>query len=196
MVDIGSFAGSTVKPYTRLVRFLKNRGLELPQLDRCRSVADVLQVCRGTYLTGGVEDLRALPAAFVDLSFSQAVLEHVRKHELEETLRQLWRITKPGGLTSHEVDLRDHLGGALNNLRFREEVWESDWFAGAGFYTNRIRYGSILEVFRRAGWDILTTEAQSWRSLPTPRRALDGMFRGLPKSDLLVSVSYIVARRS
>ena len=39
---------------------------------------------------------------------------------------------RPGGLCSHVVDLKDHLGGALNNLRFSQRVWESRTMAGSG----------------------------------------------------------------
>jgi len=42
-------------------------------------------------------------------------------------------------MCSHRVDLRDHFGSALNNLRFSDKKWELDWIANSGFYTNRIR---------------------------------------------------------
>ena len=44
----------------------------------------------------------------------------------EETVYQLRRILKKDGLTSHEIDLKDHLSYSLNNLRFSKNLWESN----------------------------------------------------------------------
>ena len=41
------------------------------------------------------------------------------------------------GICVHRVDLNDHLGGRLNNLRFTDAIWESVLFRESGFYANR-----------------------------------------------------------
>lgn len=90
----------------------------------------------------------------IDFIWSQAVLEHIRKSEFLDTMLELHRILRPNGVCSHVVDLKDHLGGALNNLRFSEKLWESNFMASSGFYTNRIRYSEMLDIFHQAGFSV------------------------------------------
>jgi hypothetical protein len=85
------------------------------------------------------------------------------------------------------VDLRDHLGGALNNLRFSERIWESEFFARSGFYTNRICFAQMLSMFSAAGFTAEVGRVQRWPKLPTPRRSLAPQFREVSDEDLLVS---------
>jgi len=119
--------------------------------------------------------------------FSQSVLEHVRKRQFAETLRECRRILTPAGAFTNHVDLKDHLGGALNNLRFSEERWESPLFADSGFYTNRIRYSDMLSRFRDAGFDLEWTKTVTWQGLPTPRAKLASPFNSLGDDELKVS---------
>jgi hypothetical protein len=99
---------------------------------------------------------------------------------------EMRRCLKPEGRCSHRVDLQDHLGGALNNLRFSEHVWESEFMAKSGFYTNRIRYHEFLELFRQAGFKVDLRRTLRWDCLPTPRNKLNEAFRSIPEDDLLV----------
>jgi hypothetical protein len=110
----------------------------------------------------------------------------VRREEFDETLRELCRVLRPGGVASHEVDLRDHLGGALNNLRFTERRWESRAFFRSGFYTNRIRFREMLRRFDRAGFAVALSEVWRWNGVPTPREGMAPEFRSLPADDLCV----------
>lgn len=79
---------------------------------------DVLAATNSQYFTDGLSSLRSIPTHSIDFIFSQAVLEHLRKHEFLDMMKELRRILKPTGICSHQVDLKDHLGGALNNLTF------------------------------------------------------------------------------
>jgi hypothetical protein len=83
--------------------------------------------------------------------------------------------------------LKDHLGGALNNLRFSERRWESPLFSRSGFYTNRIRYSEMLTLFREAGFAIEWVKPVTWKALPTARERMHLAFRSLPDEDLKVS---------
>jgi len=105
------------------------------------------------YMTEGLESLRQIPDKTVDFVFSHVVLEHIIKNELLDTLKELRRITKDNGVHSHTIDLRDHLNSSLNHLKFSEETWESNIFRNSGFYTNRIRYNEMLELFEKAGFE-------------------------------------------
>ena len=194
LVDVGPFASQDVKRFEDGCAFLRQRGLEPPALDGCVTVAEVLRVCQASYMTSGLEDLRRIPTGSVDFVFSQAVLEHVRRHELPETLAEIRRVMTPNGLASHTVDLQDHLGGALNNLRFSTRDWESEFMARSGFYTNRVRYSEMLDLFRRVGCEPDVVAVRRWKSLPTPRTRLVHEFQRLTDEELLVSGFDVVTR--
>ena len=100
----------------------------------------------------------------------------------------------PTGASSHVVDLQDHLGGALNNLRFSARVWESEFMTRSGFYTNRVRYSEMLDLFREAGCQPEVVGLKRWESLPTALPKLAQQFRRLPIEDLLVSGFDVIAR--
>ena len=186
LVDDGAFARRDIGPYRELARHLRALGRPTPAEDGLRDVDRMLEACGAVYLTKGLESLRSIADGSVDFLWSQAVLEHVRKSKFVETLRELRRIIRDDGICSHRVDLRDHLDDALNNLRFTEAVWEAELFASSGFYTNRIRYGEMLDLFHTAGFRTAVCGVDTWPGLPTPRERLAEPFRSRPDSDLLV----------
>lgn len=194
LVDTGRYVSADVHVYTKLARFLAESGMRPPDLSDCADVADVLNRCRATYLTDGLDSLRQVASNSVDCVFSQAVLEHVRRHQFLETMQQCRRVLKSGSVCSHQVDLRDHLGGALNNLRFSKKVWESHLFAMSGFYTNRIRYSEMRRLFEQAGFSVEVDEIQRWPVLPTKRAQLAPEFRALPDEELRVSGFAVLLR--
>jgi SAM-dependent methyltransferase len=194
LVDAGSFAATAVHPYRALCAELSRRGLAPPELSGATTLDDVLAACEATYLTAGLESLRQIESGSVDLMFSQAVLEHIRRHEFLDSMRECRRILKPGGICSHRVDLKDHLGGGLNNLRFSERVWESQFFSRSGFYTNRLRFSEMLAMFRSAGFVPEVTEVNRWTQLPIERRRLSPPFRVLGEDELNVSGFSVLLR--
>lgn len=188
LVDAGDFATQDLQPYRAMARLLNERGLPVPSADGWATLDDVLRDCGATYETRGLESLRSLPSASLDFIWSQAVLEHIRRDEFAATMLELRRVLAPGGVASHRVDLRDHLGGALNNLRFSARRWEAPGFAArSGFYTNRIRYSEMLAMFREAGFDAEVVRVERWDELPTPLQRMDSAYRALPRDELLVS---------
>ena len=187
LVDVGNFALPSVEIYREFARWLGARGLKLAGLQECASQAEMLVRLQAEYHTGGLRSLQALPDASVDLVFSQAVLEHVRRNEFDQTLREIRRILKAGGVSTHVIDLRDHLDSSLNNLRFPERTWESDLFTGSGFYTNRLRVNELLEAFSSAGFEAEILSQSAWEVLPLARQALAAQFRPLPDDILRIS---------
>ena len=196
LLDDGDFANRDLDGYQAMARFLSDQGRGLPFLKGVQTVDEVLARCGAIYLTHGIASLRKLPSSSVDFIFSNAVLEHVRKHEMPEVVNEMRRCLKPQGRCSHRVDLQDHLGGALNNLRFSERVWESEFMAQSGFYTNRLRHQEWLELFQRAGFDVEVKRVLRWDRLRTPRNKLHKAFRSLPDDELLVYGFDVVLRPS
>ena len=187
LVDTGSFAQQDLRPYKELARRLTAHGMACPQLETATNFAEVLSACHATYLTEGIQSLSSVPTASIDWIWSQAVLEHIRKTQFLPYMRELRRILKPAGKASHRIDLRDHLADSLNNLRFGERLWEKEWLASSGFYTNRLRFSELCNSFREAGFAVDVVSVDRWRELPTPRAKIAAPFSRMADDELLVS---------
>lgn len=190
LVDVEDCATRNMATYNLVYSFLSERGYNI-KVD-LSSFENLMQSCHAVYLTSGLESLRELPSNSADFIFSQAVLEHIKKSELMPILEELARILKRTGISTHEVDLRDHLSESLNNLRFSDLIWESDIFVKSGFYTNRIRYSEMLTLFEKAGFKITRICKKNWSEIPISRNKLHKQFRHLSDSDLRVA-SFIVS---
>jgi predicted SAM-dependent methyltransferase len=187
LVDAGRFASEQVAVYRRMCEQLSEAGRTAPDLGGANDLDEVINRSNAAYLTQGLQSLRRIETGSVDFIFSQAVLEHVRNDEFLETAKECRRILKPDGVCSHRIDLKDHLGGKLNNLRFSRRLWESDFFAKSGFYTNRIQYSEMLRMFAAAGFRVEVGAVNRWDVLPIDRARLAGEFRGIPDEELRVS---------
>jgi SAM-dependent methyltransferase len=194
LVDAGDYANRNVEIYKEMSRICSREGFEPPDIEHASSLDDVLTACNAIYLTNGLQSYRDIPTASVDLVFSQAVLEHVRRKELAQIAAEMRRILKPGGVASHQVDLRDHLGGALNNMRIGSGLWETEWMARSGFYTNRIRFSEMCGIFEQAGFAVEIASVVRWKAVPISIRNLAPEFRHLDQDDLLVSSFHVLLR--
>lgn len=146
-------------------------------------------------MTNGLESLRSLSNETVDFIFSQAVLEHISLSDFSNVIKETYRILKFGGVASHKIDLKDHLGGSLNNLRFSKMVWESNLFSLSGFYTNRLRASEIVELFKESCFNIVGYKESRWEEIPISRDLIHPEFACLTKNDLLISGVEIVVRK-
>ena len=87
----------------------------------------------------------------IDIIFSNAVLEHV--HNASKAINEMSRVTKPGGIGMHEIDLRDHFFQAmpLRLLRYPDWLWNLMTQNRPG-YTNRLRLPDYLKFFKTSGF--------------------------------------------
>lgn len=92
--------------YKALSEKLRLKGISVPDLNQCRSVSDMLALMNTEYLTSGLNSLKSIPSNSVDFIWSHAVLEHVRRAEFQETMKELRRIVRQDGVVSHRTDLR------------------------------------------------------------------------------------------
>lgn len=187
LADAGSYATENIEFYKKAAATLLNQyDLSVPGIEDAHSFSDMLNVLNAEYITSGLAGLKTIETDSVDFIWSHSVLEHVRKKDFSNTMSELSRILKPGGFISHSVDLQDHLDRGLNNLRFSESFWENDYVASSGFYTNRLGYTESLEIMKKAGLTILSTEAGRWDSLPLPKDKMHQDFRNIPEEELRV----------
>lgn len=194
LVDDGSFAISDALRYHEMADYIKSQGLPAPDLTAATDVLQVLRACNADYHVRGLESLRTIPEASVDFIWSHAVLEHVRRDQVPAMAREMRRVLRETGACSHQVDIRDHLGGLLNNLRIPSALWERDWMARSGFYTNRLRQSEFVKIFENAGFHTQIVTSVRWERCPIRRRSLAREFRGLTEEDLSVQGFLVVLR--
>ncbi len=194
LCDVGNYADKDISVYQSIARELRVQDLPVPDLSAARDFGDVIAACNALYLTNGLESLKKIPSASVDFICSQSVLEHVRKKDFDATMRELSRIVKPEGRITHSIDLKDYLAYSLNNLRFPEKIWENDFFANSGFYTNRLRPSEILARMKAAQAEIIHSDSASWPSLPLPRSKMIEPFRTMSDDDLHIRHMHVVLK--
>jgi len=195
LVDTGTYAESDVGACHETAARLRACGLTLPESADATSLTEILDRCDISYLTDGVSSLSAIPDGTIDFCWSQAVLEHVYRDEFPSLLRELRRVMSKGAVGLHGVDFRDHLASGLNNLRFREQVWESRSFRRGGFYTNRIQCHVMIQMFEEAGFEVSVVERNLWPVIPLPRGKMASPFRDMDEDQLRVADAELLIRR-
>lgn len=186
-LDAGDFALRDVRAYQHAAEVLRCQGRTCPDLREARDFGDILSRLNARYLTRGTGSMAEIPDNSVDFIWSCVVLEHVHRHEFARLAREMRRVLKPGGVMAHSIDLRDHLGGGLNNLRFSEALWESNLFHRAGFYTNRLGYRDLLTLFEEVGFAWKLGRVDRWPAPPLPRKPMQPMFHGRSTDDLCIA---------
>ena len=195
LVDAGAFAVDTPSHYAKQVTALQRTHPDaaLPDLAECPDLAAVLDRVGGAYHTEGLRSIRTLQDGSMDLIFSQAVLEHVRRDEMPDLARAFRRLIRPDGKMSHVIDFKDHLGGKWNNMRISSKLWEKDWFAqDSGFYTNRLPLSEMIRIFTEAGFDVEVRSTTPRDSAPDARHKLAAEFQSLSDDDLMTADAHLV----
>jgi hypothetical protein len=123
---------------------------------------------------------------------SNAVLEHI--YDLPAVCRSLARVTKPGGISTHQVDFRDHwdFQRPLEFLLFEPQSYQARVTRGRVGRGNRHRLSDHLAEFRAAGFriekvDPTETADKAYFDDFLPRlRASASPFRDRAEDDLAV----------
>jgi hypothetical protein len=185
LVDVGSYAKRNVGCYSQLIQFLREKGFDTSDFVNCRSFIDYMRECNCEYLTSGLVSLRNIPDSSIDFIWSNVVLEHVKKSQFLETLVELRRIIKSSGVSSHVMDLGDHMSGSLNHLRISNQLWNSRLISMSNL-PNRIMFQEALGNFRLAGFEPKIVRIRRWSELPVPKRNMAKEFQAMSDEDLRV----------
>ena len=196
LVDVAEFATHDVAVYRAMSAWATTNEIANPDLSTATTFADVLRAWRASYHVHGVRSLSAVPTGSVDHLWSNTVIQHIRLEDIPRLAHELRRVLKPTGVSTHTIDFRDMLGGALNHLRVPDGIWNSRLIGRSGAYTNRMRCSVLLDVLGDAGFEIEVLDRRTWTELPTPRAAMQPQFRDLPDDDLLTYHANVVLRPS
>jgi SAM-dependent methyltransferase len=137
------------------------------------------------------------PEQSKDIVYSFSVLEHVR--DLRGLLEESARVLRPGGLSIHTIDLRDHynLGPGENWLEFLEfddRQWERMTSARSA-WCNRMRAPELRALFAEIFELVEFTEHTDDLPPDFDRRRIASRFRRFDLDELSVSSVSVVARK-
>ena len=189
LIDSGDYITKDISKYLKLIEklfgsdFIKNKKFET--IDDVKKEFNIIQ------MTEGVASLKKLPANLIDLSFSNACLEHVYAGEVCDFFVELKRVSKANAISSHCIDFKDHLAYSLNNLRFSKEFWEKELVKKSGIYTNRMRFPDMKHAAEAAGFQCRVTSLDKWTDLPISTSKMNMDFRNYKKEDLLVKEAWL-----
>jgi len=196
-VDVGDFASQDPAHYRAVYDDLcREKKFSFDQQPPAFDRAVILGFANSHYGSEGLHSLANVPNEKISLSYSNAVLEHIRRADFAAYMKELYRVHKPGSMSRHWVDLHDHLGGALNNMRFAPGFWESKAVLRAGFYTNRLTMAEMVKMAEDAGFKVEVPYLNKWPSLPTPRGKMHQSFRGKPEDELNVCTFQMVMTKA
>lgn len=199
LLEIDDFAGQD--KIMRLDRTFKLQdGLKkikkLPRPDNGSTWRDYLGKLNATYYTNGMDGYKAIADESVDYVMSFTVFEHIRKNVFKETLEELYRFLKWGGSSYHVVDLKDHLGGSKNNLRFPESVWEDETHYRMDNYTNRLSCTEICQICSEIGFKVNVMDKMMMeKKFIIDRKKIDPMFQKMTDEDLKMGAFVMVLKK-
>lgn len=139
-----------------------------------------------------------LPEGSLDYVFSHATFEHVA--DPEKTVQAIHRVLRKGGVTAHQIDMRDHadFSKPLEFLKVDERTWNKGWEDPnrAAWYLNRWRLSDFKGAFERAGFRILKLDINATFPMEESlRRTLDARFQKYTLEDLSATGVMIIARK-
>src|SRR6516165_7104515 len=155
-----------------------------------------------TIINQSAEAMTAVPSGSIDLVLSWAVLEHV--YDLAAVCRSFARVTRAGGVGSHQVDFRDHLhmDRPLEFLLSGALRAKIDFSCRHGERGNRRRPDELVMLLKRAGFGRVNINVTDEASaaylaefLPRLRAARMSPYRHWPADDLRILGAKVTAWR-
>ena len=189
LVDHGDWISRDITKYLQIIELLY--GAEYLTSLNIKDLDDIKRIFNISHLTKGLDSLRSIPFESIDISFSNAVLEHVYAQEVQDIFKELKRISKKDTLSSHFIDFKDHLAYSLNNLRFSKELWEKDIVKKSGIYTNRLRFSDFVKTISSCQFQCAIKKLETWEKLPIKKNKMHTSFSSYEESDLLIKEAWV-----
>jgi SAM-dependent methyltransferase len=100
-----------------------------------------------------------------DVVLSADVLEHVDRRFLDQTIRSIYRVLKPGGMSVHQIGIDDHLSHYAPNmspkryLRYSDRTWKF-FFENRVQYFNRVQVPEFEDLFHASGLELVRSQVE------------------------------------
>ncbi|MBV8734006.1 MAG: class I SAM-dependent methyltransferase [Solirubrobacterales bacterium] len=165
--------------------------------ERVGATAEELLATVGVRALLGDARASGLPAGSIELFVSNNTLEHIAPDALAEILAEFGRLSAPGAVMDHFVDISDHYAHfdrsitEFNYLRYPPAVWR--FFNNSLQYQNRLRASDYRRLMERAGFTVIAEEPARGAPEQLARIRLARAFRGYGRADLLVLRSWFTA---
>ena len=182
-----------------IVSFCARRGAEILLADRD---ADKIAAAEKNLVGSGARSIRTIvsdcdpipiPDETATVVISTEVLEHV--DDLEGVLALVHGWLKPGGLMSHQFDLRSHrITKAWDGHRaFEPAAWRIV-VGRRPYLINRLPYSKVIRAIENAGFEIIW--AEPLLAEPTLSRGeLSRAWRNVSEEDLRAEGGFVQARK-
>lgn len=177
--------------------------------ERVRALEDALALDRPSVagmleplgVTPAIADARrtSTPSGSVGLIVSNNTLEHIEADALRAIFTEMARISRPGAVMSHFVDMSDHYARSdpsitrFNFLRYPDRCWR--WFNNRLQYQNRLRLSDYTAIHRQCGFEVRSIDVSRGRDADLDGITLAPEFRSYSRDDLLVLNAWIVSIR-
>lgn len=162
---------------------------------------DLLRAYGITYLAPADAGATGLPDGSIDSLSTTSVLEHVPVDQIIRILTECHRLLPPGSIMSHVIDYSDHYAHSdplitpYNFLSLSAEQWRR--YNPGIHYQNRLRHADYAELFKNAGFEILSARCEQPEDAAAMLRSvsLSAEFRSRPTAVLAPLVGHYVVRR-
>ena len=140
----------------------------------------------------------ALPDQSIDLVFSTFVFEHPGADIIKGLLAEFRRVASPQAVMSHYVGIADQYAGfdksitPYNFLKYSDRWWRL--LNNPVIPQNRLRVADYRELIKQTGWEIVEERNTSGSMDDLGKIRLAPEFAKYSTEDLLVLLSWLVAR--
>lgn len=146
-----------------------------------------------------VRDAResGLEQGSVDLFVSNNTLEHIPPTVLGEIMAEFRRLSAPGAVMDHFIDMSDHYAHfdrsitEFNYLRYSDRRWRP--FNNRLQYQSRLRISDYRRIVEDAGFRVVGEEAERGPTDALERITLAPRFRGYARDELAVLRCWLTA---
>lgn len=142
--------------------------------------------------------LKMLPENHFNVVYSMHVLEHVHKDWVDQEIKDIYRILKPGGYSIHQIGIDDHLAhydrphvSSKNYLRYSDSIWKI-FFENDVQYFNRLQMSDWLRLFEKHSLDLIEKFVET---CDIDNLKIHNKYRGYSKEDLSCTILTIVHRK-
>ena len=199
---LAAFPERPVEFYRNVLEELRRR----PQIVGRNSLSDadfasILSVENGvrwnservSYVTPVPAETMAFPEDGCDYVYSNASFEHF--DHPDRVIRRIFPALRPGGLTAHAIDLRDHID-FKKPLEFLK-VGPAEYRHASPYGTNRWRASDFEQAFSAAGFHILKFETVERHEISDAEyESFDTYFKTrYPRSILEVLTIFVIATK-